>query len=549
MIKRLTPYVALVSAGIILLLNWQCRQYSNKPRRPKLVIGIVVDQMRYDYLFRFYNKWSEGGFKRLMSEGFLFEDAEYNYVPTYTAPGHTAIYTGTTPSVNGMIANDWYDRKLGRMVYCTEDTSVKTVGSPSDKGMMSPRRELTETIGDALKLSDNGQSKVIGISIKDRAAILPAGHWANAAYWFDDATGYWITSSYYMKSIPEWVKKFNDEQRANKYLSKPWNTLLPISTYTESGSDTSPYEKPFISEKLPIFPHNLPELKHQNGGYGLIKATPFGDDLTAEFAMAAIQNEKLGKEGNTDMITISFSCTDYVGHQFGTNAVELEDTYLRLDKNISDLLSFIDSYIGKDNVVIFLTADHGAADNAKYLLDHGIPAGYVDENVLVSKEKTYLNNKYGIDPILQFANLQFYLDKGKIIKNGLNIDSIEEDMASVALQFKGVERAIPVYRLSTFTKDFITNKIENGYNPSRSGDVILNLLPNYLDYDTTGTTHGAPYIYDAHVPLIFYGGSVVHGVSEKQEYIINIAPTISNLLCIPYPDGCTGYPMKEAMKR
>jgi predicted AlkP superfamily pyrophosphatase or phosphodiesterase len=549
MIKRLTPYIVLVSACTILLLNWQCRQYSNKPHRPKLVIGIVVDQMRFDYLYKYYNKWSSGGFKRLLQEGFSFEDAEYNYVPTYTAPGHTSIYTGTTPAVHGMVGNDWFDRGLNRMVYCTEDTDVKTVGSPSDKGMMSPRRNLAETIGDELKLSDNGQSKVIGIALKDRAAILPAGHFANAAYWFDDATGYWITSSYYMKTIPEWVKKFNDEQHTNKYLAQQWNTMLPIASYIESSTDTTPYERPFIGEKLPIFPHNLPELKHRNGGYGLIKATPFGDDITAEFAIAAIQNERLGKGTMTDMLTISFSSTDYVGHQFGTDAVETEDTYLRLDKNINDLLSFLDSYIGKENVVIFLTADHGAAMNAKYLEDHNIPAGYVDENVLVSAEKTDLNKKYGMDPILQFANLQFYLDKEKITKNGLNIDSVEEEVASVAMEFKGVERAIPVYRLSAFNKDFITNKIINGFNPSRSGDVILNLLPNYLDYDTTGTTHGAPYIYDAHVPLIFYGGLIHHGTSDKEENITNIAPTISTLLYIPFPDGCTGSPMQEAMKR
>src|SRR6185312_6886122 len=399
-----------------------------------------------------------------------------------------------------------------------------------------------------LKLSDNGQSKVIGIALKDRAAILPAGHSANAAYWFDDATGWWITSTYYMKELPAWVKKFNDAGKTNEYLSKPWTTLLPIENYTESINDNNPYERPFVGEKTPTFPHNLPDLKHQNGGYGLIKATPFGDDLTTDFAIDAIKNEELGKGEYTDMLTVSYSCTDYVGHQFGTNAIETEDTYLRLDKDLARLLSFIDTYAGKDNVLIFLTADHGAADNPHYLTDKGIPAGYFDENGTAAKIHAFIKEKYGIDPILQFTNLQFYLDKEKIAENKLNLDTIEEAIASKVIEYKGVERAIPAYRLYTYRNDFITKKILNGYNPSRSGDVILNLLPQYISYDTTGTTHGAPYVYDAHVPLLFYGNHIKHGKSVKEEAITNIAPTISEMLNIQYPDGCTGEPMHLTMK-
>jgi len=547
MLQKHKSQLTLLFITLSCIFLCQCRN-EQKIKQPKLIIGIVVDQMRYDYLYRYYSKWSDGGFKRLLTEGYSFEDAQYNYVPTFTAPGHTSIYTGTTPAVHGMIANDWYDRSSGGMIYCTDDATVKTVGSPSEKGLMSPRRELTETIGDMLKLSNNGQSKVIGIALKDRAAILPAGHSANGAYWFDDATGWWITSSYYMKQLPEWVKKFNDEGRTNQYLSKPWTTLLPIEEYTESIADNNPYERPFFSEKSPVFPHDLPNLKPQNGGYGLIKATPFGDDLTADFAIAAIKNEKLGKGKYTDMLTISFSSTDYVGHQFGTTAIELEDTYIRLDRDIAQLLSFIDTYIGKENVVIFLTADHGAADNPHYLADKGIPGGFFDENEIAAKIHAFVKEKYGVDPILQFTNLQFYLNKQKIADNKLNLDTVEEAIANKVIEFKGVERAIPAYRLYTYRNDFITKKILNGYNPSRSGDVIINLLPEYIPYDTTGTTHGAPYVYDAHVPLLFYGGNIEHGKSAEEEAITNIAPTISELLGIQYPDGCTGEPLHITMK-
>jgi predicted AlkP superfamily pyrophosphatase or phosphodiesterase len=546
MIKRLIYTYIFIFLSTVLLLS--CNQAKYNDDRPKLVIGIVVDQMRYDYLTRYFNKYGNGGFKRLMKEGFLCRDAEYNYVPTYTAPGHTAIYTGTTPSVNGMIGNDWYDRKLNKMVYCTEDTLAKTVGSFSNQGAMSPRKELVSTIGDELRLSDNNQSKVIGISEKDRAAILPAGHSANAAYWLDDITGSWITSTYYMKELPEWVKKFNAEGKTQKYLSQPWNTLLPIDEYTESMKDDNPYEGTFVGEKSPVFPHNLPALMNQNGGMGLIKTTPFGDDITTDFAIEAIKNEQLGKGTATDMLTLSYSSTDYVGHMYGTDAIETEDTYLRLDRDLSRLLSFIDSYIGKDHVLVFLTADHGAAINPQQLEDENIPAGYANNWQIVSRIKEYLIKKYGSDLLLEFTNQQCYLDKNKIAEKGLDLDTVEDGVACVTLKCEGVERAIPAYKIHDCGNDFIAKKIINGYYPERSGDVIINLLPEYMIYSKTGTTHGAPYIYDAHVPLIFYGGSISNGSTDIEEPITNIAPTVADIINVSYPDGCTGHPIKVSKK-
>lgn len=547
MIKKLLPALILLSV----LTSCHARRERNENKeehRPKLVIGIVVDQMRYDYLYKYAKKYGKGGFKRLMNEGFSFDDAQYNYVPTYTGPGHTAIYTGATPSMDGIIANDWFDRQSGKMVYCVEDDSVKTVGSPSREGQMSPRRELVSTIGDALKLSDGGKSMVIGISEKDRASILPAGHRANAAYWLDDSTGNFITSTYYMQSLPDWVTKFNGEQRTAKYLSHAWYTLLPIDSYTESMADNNPYEKPFKTENAPIFPHNLPALMEKNNGMGLIKPTPFGDDILKDFAIQTIKSDSLGKHGVTDMLTISFSSTDYVGHQFGTESVELEDTYIRLDRDLDTLLSFLEQYIGKKNVVVFLTADHGAAINAQYLMDRHVPAGYVDDKALFAKVNEELNEKYGTDLVLQYCNQQFYLDDKAIAEKKLNKDTIEEEVARIALQTPGVERAIPVYKLDGVNKDMINKKILNGYYPDRSGDVIINLLPNWLAYAKTGTTHGAPYDYDAHVPLLFWGGEIKHGSCPKEEPITNIAPTVSWLLNIPNPDGCLGQPMGEVTK-
>ncbi len=551
MIKRLLP--ALVLITILYSCNNEQKENKNE-HRPKLVIGIVVDQMRYDYLYKYSKKWGKGGFRRLMKEGFSFDDAQYNYVPTYTGPGHTAIYTGATPCMSGIVANDWYDRKLGKMVYCVQDDTVATVGSFSSAGQMSPRRELVSTVGDMLKLSDEGKSKVIGISQKDRAAILPAGHRADAAYWLDDSTGNFITSTYYMKFLPQWVMKFNQEGRVKKYLSAPWYPLYLPKNYTESMGDDNAYEKPYKTESAPLFPHNLPVLMDKNGGCGLIKATPFGDDLTKDFAIETIRSENLGKGDETDMLTISFSSTDYVGHQFGTESMELEDTYIRLDKDLEELFNFLDSYIGKKNVLVFLTADHGAAINAQYLMDKGVPAGYLDEKALFAKENEFLNSKYHGDVALEFANQQFYIDfiTPSIVEQThlpINKDSVEDEIANIAAQWPGVERAIPAYKLGAINRDFINTKILNGYKASRSGDVIINLLPNWLSYAKTGTTHGAPYDYDAHVPLIFWGGNIQHGASPKEEAITNIAPTVCWLLHISNPDGCMGHVMGEVGKR
>jgi hypothetical protein len=553
MIKR--PILQLTVAILCLTLLGACQHKKRERSAPKLVIGIVVDQMRYDYLYRYYNKYGEGGFKRLLKQGFSFQDAEYNYVPTYTGPGHTSIYTGTTPCMHGIVANDWYDRKLAHTVYCVQDTAVKTVGSTSSEGMMSPRRELTTTIGDELKLFTEGKAKVIGISMKDRASILPAGHSADAAYWYDGLSGNWITSTYYMKELPAWVKAFNDQQLAKQYLSKPWTTLLPINEYTESTQDNATYEGAYKGESSPVFPHDLPSLMLQNGGYGFLRSTPFGDDLTKDFAIETIKNEKLGKNGYTDMLTVSFSCTDYVGHQFGTQAIETEDTYLRLDKNLSELLSFLDDYLGKNNVLIFLTADHGAALNPQFLIDKNLPGGYIEESQIEACVKTTLLKKYGCDLVSEIVNDQCYFDKKKIAEKGFNLDSVETDAAQALSHLKGVERALPAYALKKAGDDFIIKKIRNGIYPERSGDVIFNLLPGWLatpiytGYEKTGTTHGSPYIDDAHVPLIFYGDHIPYGAGTEEEDIVNIAPTVSALLQIAFPSGCSGHVMKEVLRK
>jgi len=353
-----------ISIFVIFLLFFSCKAQEVKvnldENTPKLVIGIVVDQMRYDYLTRFESKFGEGGFMRMINDGFNCKNHHFNYVPTYTGPGHASVFTGTSPMNHGIISNYWYDKYTDKSVYCASDDSVTAVGVETEKEKMSPRRMKTTTVADQLKLHTQNRSKVIGISLKDRGAILPAGHSANAAYWFrGKEDGKFITSTYYNNELPKWVNNFN--ANTSSYL-KTWNTVLPVNEYSESGSDNNSFEEPFKGKALATFPYDLKELAKENGGYDILKATPFGNEMTTDFAIAAIKNEAMGVDNITDFLTVSYSSTDYVGHQFGVNSVEVEDTYIRLDKDLEKLFSYLDKEVGEGKYTVFLTADHGAVN-------------------------------------------------------------------------------------------------------------------------------------------------------------------------------------------
>ncbi len=320
--------------------------------RPKLIVGIVVDQMRWDFLYRYYDRYSKGGFKRLMNDGFNCENTFIPYTPTVTAAGHTCIYTGSVPAIHGVVGNGWYDYTEKRDVYCSEDKSVQTVGATNDNGKMSPKNMLTTTICDELKLATNFRSKVIGVAIKDRGAILPAGHSADAAYWYDSKTGSFISSTYYFNELPKWTQDFNASNKTNSYYEKNWNTLYPINTYLQSDVDTNNYESTVLGDNQKGFPYDLKRFIDKKD-FGKIRSTPYGNSLTFDFAKAALINEQLGKDSITDFLAVSFSSTDYIGHAFGPNSVEIEDTYLRLDKDLEAFLIFLDNQVGKNNYTFF----------------------------------------------------------------------------------------------------------------------------------------------------------------------------------------------------
>jgi len=513
--------------------------------RPKLVVGLVVDQMRWDYLYRYYNRYSNGGFKRMVNEGFSAENTFIPYTPTYTACGHSSIYTGSVPAINGIIGNDWYDPQLKRGVYCAEDTTVKTVGSDTRAGLMSPKNLLTTTITDELRLATNFKSKVIGISLKDRGSILPAGHSANAAYWFDGGTGDWISSTHYMTQLPSWIVDYNKLKMADKYFEKNWNTLYPIETYDQSTPDNKEYEGKSRGEQTPTFPH--PFKLYAGKNYEMIKSSPYGNTMTLELAKLAISSENLGQEGSTDFLAVSCSATDYVGHQYGPNSIEAEDTYLRLDKDLEQFFNYLDAKIGKGNYLVFLSADHGAAHVPGFMTENKLPGGLFNDSPVIKSLNTTIEEKFKVKKaIITSTNSQFYFNHQAIKEANADFDAIKALAIETLKEQDGVMDAVDLTKLASSTlPEPIKKAITNGYNARRSGDIYYILKSNYFEGGKTGTTHGAWFPYDSHIPCVFMGWNVKPGKTNKTHYMTDIAATVAAMLHIQMPSGCIGEPITE----
>ena len=512
--------------------------------RPELVVGIVVDQMRYEYLTQYWDHFGDNGFKRLVNKGYNFANTHFNYFPTYTGPGHAAVYTGATPSVNGIVGNSWFDRELDRNMYVVEDSSVATVGGAGEVGQMSPKNLTSTTFTDELKGSSS-KSKVVAVSLKDRGAVLAAGHVGDMAFWYDSDEGNFVSSSWYLDELPGWVADFNAEGDARSYSDQRWETLLPIDQYTASNPDDSPYEGAFSWEEKPVFPHELG--KAEGDSYWTVQSSPFGNTLVKDFAKAAIDGEELGQDAATDVLAISFSSTDYIGHQFGPHSIELQDIYLRLDRDLADLFEKLDESVGQGNYLVFLTSDHGVVDVPAELKDRGLPGGYFEVDQAAGALTKFLRDKYGKgDWIRALANQQVYLNRELITEEGISLKEIQNEVADFLLQFEGV--------LSTNTANNFMNErygsglqamYQRGFQYGRSGDVFLQLKPGWLisSYDT-GTSHGSPYNYDTHVPMLLYGWGIPHGVTYQKTEITQLAPLLSGMLQIPLPSGTEAKPLE-----
>lgn len=517
--------------------------------RPKLVVGIVVDQMRWDFLYRYNNRYTANGFKRLLGEGFTCENAFIPYTPTVTAAGHSTIYTGSVPAISGIVGNNWFDKNEQRGVYCSEDKTVKTVGGPDGgNGKMSPRNMLVTTIGDEIRLATNFRSKVIGVALKDRGSILPAGHSANAAYWYDVNSGNWITSTYYMKELPKWAADFNAKKVVDKYYEGGWKTLYPINTYTQSTAEEKDYEGKPLGADQKGFPYSLKQYAGKT--YSYIASTPFGNSMTFDMAKAALDNEQLGKGAETDMLCVSLSSTDYVGHSFGPNSIETEDTYLRLDKDLGDFLSYLDVKVGKGNYTVFLSADHGVAHVPGFMKENKLPGGTFNETDAQKQLNSLLKAQFGIDKlVLNMYNYQVHLNHPAI--DSAKAD--EEAISKVVIKYLQKQEAVAqVFEINEMMETplpiKLKNMLTNGYFPSRCGDIQIILKSGYIDGGKTGTTHGLWAPYDSHIPMVFFGWGVKHGHTNKETYMTDIAATITALLHVQMPSGSVGNVVEEALK-
>jgi predicted AlkP superfamily pyrophosphatase or phosphodiesterase len=514
--------------------------------RPKLVVGIVVDQMRWDFLYRYYNKYGEGGFKRLLNEGFSCENTMLNYIPSITGVGHASIFTGSVPSIHGIAGNSWIDPVSGKSVYSTDDSTVDAVGvASSPKGKMSPRNLMATTITDELRMATNFQSKVVGVSLKDRAAILPAGHNPTAAFWFDEASERFITSSYYLSQLPEWVKAFNDTKPVEKLIEGGWNTLLPINQYTESTPDDSPWEGLLKGAEKPVFPYDLKKAFAQDRSS--FEQTPFGNTLTLQFARAAVDGYLLGQSGTTDFLTINCASTDHAAHLYGPNSIELEDVYLRLDRDLTSFFSYLDTKVGKGNYLVFLTADHAGANSEGYLAEHKMPTGLLDEGIAGILKKR-VGKEFGSDKLIARVGT-FQVSFNNRLVDSLQID--REKLNAFVVDFlkrqDGILYAADQNKLvvSSIPEPIKTMAI-NGYNPQRSGSVVF--IPQ-AGWTPSEYSHGANHSlwnpYDTHIPLLFMGWKIKHGVLNRRVNVTDIAATVAALLHIQMPSGCVGLPVTE----
>ncbi len=511
------------------------------PEKPTLIIGIVIEDMRYDYMQRYWNNFSEGGFKRLMDEGTYCKDARYNYLLTQTSAGLATIATGTNPSIHGIVADQWYQQMQDKMQKSVTDPNAKPLADKAgQEHFNSPKNLLTSTFTDELKLFNHQQSNVISIALTPEAAVLPGGHMANYAFWFNFDTGNWLSGKYYADSLPQWVNDFNNKKYPDIYLLREWTPMLALEKYRMGSSSGSSKLIGFDSENQ--MQKKLNTLLKKETPYSKLAGNPYGNNIVKDFAIATIVDAKLGADEFTDYLSVCFSATANVSKVCGPNSIELEDMYLRLDKELEHFLAFIDENLEKQNVLIYLTSDHGTAYNPTELEKTGIPAGTFNADRAVMLLSTYLNAVYGKGKwVSQYFNKQIYLNHQLIEDSKLKLTDVQDVVAKFMIQFTGVSNALTASALESanFT-DGIFAAMQNSFNQKRSGDVVINLDPGWIEEGPFVTSANSANRYDTHVPLIWYGWKIKRSQITRHINLTDIAPTLSHFLDIPFPNGCTG---------
>ena len=525
------------------------------PDKPKLIIGIVIEELRYDQLEKFRDKFVENGIKKLLNEGTFYKNASYQYVLSQSAPGYATIATGTEPSYHGITSDNWYLPLKNELIYSTKDSKVAAVGGSYENGQQSPLNLYSSSFSDELELATNNLSKVYGVGMKDYSSILSTGHAGNGAFWYDDVTGTFMTSSYYMNKLPGWVNDFNALMMSEEYLNGVWDRLQPLDFYTQCMPDSNEYETGFNGRSY--FPYNLKEMSSTGTGllnkkknYSLLRETPFADSFTNELALRLIKEEGLGSDDITDFLSINYSSTDYIGHRFGPNSVEMADAILRLDKDIETLLKYINDNLSKKDVLIYFTSTHGISEIPAILKKNKIPSGYFERNQAIMLLKSYLNAIYGQgDWIKGYYENQIFLNRTLIEDSKIALEDIQKKIARFLVQFSGIASAIPysAFEANDFNNG-VLKKISNGFSSQRSGDIIITLNPGWVDKDNYVTNHNSPYDYDSHVPLIWYGWTVNRASVTRQVNITDIAVTLSGLCKIPLPNASSGGSLDELFR-
>ncbi|TVP48465.1 MAG: alkaline phosphatase family protein [Gemmatimonadales bacterium] len=527
------------------------------PDLPVLVVGITVDQLRPDYFSRYADHLGEGGFRRLLDEGFFFRNAHFRHAQTSTGPGHAAQFTGASPSIHGLIGNSWYVRDLDRSINVIDavGSGFEAVGArEGTNGEKGPQNMLTTTFGDELFLHTGERSRTIGISRKDRGAIIPAGH-AGQAYWFEGSTGNFITSTFYRSELPGWLVAFNERDLPRQYLTRVWEPLHAIESYVESRADENPYEGQIGGSTA--FPFDLARLVEEEGADpGLLNTTPFGDELLFELAYAAIQGEGLGRGPVPDVLALGLSATDAIGHRFGPGSKQMQDHILRLDAYLAAFLTFLDQEFGQGNVLVFLTSDHGAAYVPHYLRDLGIVTGHPDTETQVAAEirsslGAYMEAGYGENFLKAVSNNSVFLDHEFLRREGLDLEGVRSDLKRFLLTLDGVGGALTADALNRteFTQP-PRSAVQASFHQKRSGDIMMWLEPHTSGgTGTGGTGHGSPWTYDRHVPIVFWGFQVPAGESSELVHVSDIASTVATYLKSPFPSGNAGRPLNDLMRR
>ncbi len=552
---------------LILILCFGSVAQSQKRTRPRLVLLIVVDQFRYDYLERYGDLFVANGFRRLLRDGASWTQSNYDHMPTYTAPGHATMMTGAYPAESGIIGNEWLDRPSGKRITSVFDDSVKLLGGGPNDAASSPSRLMTSTVGDELRLATNDRAKVIVISVKDRSAILPAGRHANAAYWFSTTTGNMVSSTYYFKELPAWVNTFNAGRMADKYFGAKWERLLPENEYVKRvGPDSPPWETVTSAGDTNAFPHTITGGAKGPGNtfYWALDYSPFTNEMLDAFAQQAIVNEKLGQDDDTDVLSVSFSANDYVGHRYGPYSQEAMDAVLRVDRDVAKLLDFVDARVGLSNTLIAFTADHGVSPIPEHAAAIGLGGGRITAVDLFATIGKALGARYTQpgDYLLRFKeanttrewliNSNLYFNYDALRRDSVNVEEFSNVVCAAALTVPGIARCftrMQLMRGATSFTDPIERRALHGFYPSRSGDVVLVTEPYKYLAETLTATHGSPYSYDTHVPTIIMGAGVNAGRYLEPAAPTDIAPTLSALLRITPPTSSVGRVLIEALKK